>query len=143
MEAVGGKSLPTWNKVGFGTALNSMSNSLSEPFCLPRQSVSPREGGQGSRAQRCPWEVPAPWRDCWRPSWVSSQSWKKALSQWSDPGNIFPRESKRLRTNRRTLSRVFCVRILQGSKNPYFLSHILSRSICTPFTVEIVLRKYY
>lgn len=64
--SVGGKSLPTLNKVGFGTAFDLMSNSLSEHFCLPRQSVSLRVAewrwGQGNQLQQCPLVLPAPWR---------------------------------------------------------------------------------
>lgn len=66
MEAVGGKPLPILNKVGFGTALNLMSNSLSVRFCLPRQSVSLRAAGwgwgQGSQLPQSPLDLPAPWR---------------------------------------------------------------------------------
>lgn len=42
MEAVGGNSLSTLNKVGFGRVLDLMLNFLSAHFCLSRQPVSLR-----------------------------------------------------------------------------------------------------
>lgn len=61
MEAVGGNSLSTLNKVGFGTALNLMLNSLSVCFCLPRQSISLRavkwEWGAGTPIAAIPFRL--------------------------------------------------------------------------------------
>lgn len=42
MEAVGGNSLSTLNKVGSGRVGDAMLNFLSAHFCLPRQPDSPR-----------------------------------------------------------------------------------------------------
>lgn len=114
MEAVGGKSLPTLNKVGFGTALNLMWNPLSVHFRLPRHSVSLRAAewrwGKGNPVAAISLGLASSLEGIVRgPAESHHSHGKKALSQWSDPGNYSWENQNGLHPDRLTLLWIFCV----------------------------------